>query len=216
MPSDTPVSEVLGLVKKGLQNEEITRQLEAKGYTLQQISDAINQAHIKQGVEGNMPPQNMQESIMDEEIPLPQQETQIQQQPQDQGFQPQQQSYSMPQQQAYSMPQSGGPSYQDMQAIVEQIVEEKWKEMVQNVGDINVFRARVSDDVESMKQELLRTQKRLEDLQVAVVGKVKDYNKSVLDIGNDMKALEKVFGKILEPLAMNVKELSRITKELKK
>ena len=211
MPTETPVSEVLPLVKNGLSNEEISRRLEAKGYTLQQIGDAINQAKIKQGVEGNMPPQEAQGAALDDfEIPLP-----------DQGAAsapgPQQSSYQQPsyQQQSYQMP-SQQMGYEEMQALVEQIIEEKWKEMMHSVGDIPLFKARVGDDMESVKQELVRTQKRLEDLQVAVLGKVREYNENVLTIGNDMKALEQVFSRILEPLTTNVKELGRISEELKK
>ena len=214
MPNDTPVTEVLNLIKKGLSNYELTNNLEKRGYNLNAISDAINQAKIKQGVEGNMPPQNMQESAMDQNIPVPPQEEFVQQQaPAQQAPMEQPQMYQQPH---YQMPQQQGPNYGDMQALVEQIVEEKWRDLVKGIGDMNVFKSRVGDEIESVKQELLRTQRRLEDLQVAVMGKVKDYNVSVDKIGNDMKALELVFGKILEPLTMNVKELGRISEEMKR
>lgn len=210
--TEIPVNEALVLLKKGFKKEEITRSLEAKGYSLTKIANAINQAEIKMGVEGKMP-QDMQESVMDEDldIPLPDQAAEVQQQAPAQ----QQSSYQhyAPQ---YQMPAQAAVNYDEVQALVEQIVEEKWKEMMRSIGDISVFKARVSDDMEAVKQELLRTQKRLEDLQGAVLGKVKDYNDSVLGIGNDMKALEQVFSKIMEPLVTNVKELSKITEELKK
>ena len=48
MANETPVGEVLEFIKQGLSNEEITKQLEVKGFNLQQISDAINQAKIKE------------------------------------------------------------------------------------------------------------------------------------------------------------------------
>jgi hypothetical protein len=193
-----PVNEALQLLNAGMKEGEVSQTLEGQGYNLHDISDAINQAKIKQGVEGNMPPQEqqMQESI-DQSIPMPEEQ-------------------NYPQMQQYQMPAQPSMSYEQMQAIVEQIVEEKWKDMARNVGDINIFKARVGDDMESVKQELLRTQKRLEDLQVAVLGKVKDYNESVINISNDMKALEQVFSKILTPLTQNVKDLSKITEELKK
>ncbi len=209
--TDIPVNEVLTLLNRGFKKEEITRSLEGRGYSLQQISDALNQAEIKQGVQGNMPPQEMEESMMDEDldVPLPDQNSSQQGAPQQQynNYQPQQ--YQMPIAQA-------AVNYDEVQALVEQIVEEKWKEMMRSIGDINVFKARVGDDMEAVKQELLRTQKRLEDLQVAVLGKVREYNDSVLGIGNDMKALEEVFGKIMTPLVENVKELGKITEQLKK
>ena len=117
-----------------------------------------------------------------------------------------------PPQQAY--PQQS-QSYGDMQALVEQIIEEKWQAVMKDMGDVRVFKARVGDDMEAVKQELMRTQKRLEDLQVAVMGKVKDYSDGVVKMGSDMKALEQVFTKIMEPLTLNVKELGKITEKLK-
>ena len=53
------------------------------------------------------------------------------------------------------------------------------------------------------------------DLQNSVVEKVSDYNRSVEDVGSEIKALEKVFKNILDPFTTNIKELNKITKELK-
>jgi len=202
---------------KGLTNEEITRSLEGQGFNLDEISSAMNQS----GLQGDMPPAGMEQSAM-EEIPIPDQAggvPPVQEpapQPAEQaGAQygaeqyPQQQEMSQ-----YQLPQQQ-TSYEDIQAIVEEILEEKWKGFIKEVGDVNVWKGQMSDDLEATKQELLRTQKRLEDLQVAVLGKVKDYNKAMQDIGTDMKALENVFGKILEPLTRNIKDLDKVTKELK-
>ena len=210
--TEIPVNEALGMLKNGFKREEIARYLEGKKYSPQQISAAINQAEIKQGVEGNMPPQEMEESVMDQniDIPLPEKAGSEQQQ-----APPSQAHYSSYQTPSYAMPQAA-INYDEVQALVEQIVEEKWKELMRSVGDIHLFKARVGDDMEAVKQELLRTQKRLEDLQVAVLGKVREYNDSVLGVTSEMKALENVFSKIMEPLISNVKELSRITDDLKK
>jgi len=199
-----PVNEVLELLKQNKSNEEITTSLEQKGFNLQQVSDAIGQAKIKMGVEGNMPPSGMEESsVASDDIPIPDQAPAEQAEPQ----------YEQPQYQ--QMPQQQGMGYNDMQALVEEVVEEKWREFIKDVGDVAVWKARVADDMEATKQELVRTQRRLEDLQNAVLGKVKDYNQSVLDISRDMKALEKVFGKILEPLTANIKDLQQVTQDLK-
>ena len=55
----------------------------------------------------------------------------------------------------------------------------------------------------------------MENLQNSVLGKVKDYDQGMKDVQSEMKALEKVFEKILEPLVANIKELDKITKDLK-
>ena len=119
---------------------------------------------------------------------------------------------------------SNYPSYEvqpslstdQIQGVVESVVEEKWEDLISKMGDFNLWKENVNNDIESLKQELLRTQERFNNLQVALVGKVSDYNKNILEIGSEMKALEQVFKNILEPLSSNVKELSKITDELKK
>ena len=74
----------------------------------------------------------------------------------------------------------------------------------------------MNNDLEAIKQELLRTQERFNNLQAALVGKVTDYSRNISDMNAEMKALEQVLKNILEPLTTNVKELSRITSQFKK
>jgi hypothetical protein len=212
MPNQIPVNEVLNLLKQGKSNEEITNSLEQQGFNLQQISDAINQANMKMGVEGNMPPSGMKESSMGEEIPMPEPQAQPQPAQQQASMYPE----SNPQAQGYALPQQQQQvGVQDIHALVEEVVEEKWRDFVKSVGNVAVWKARMSDDLEATKQELLRTQKRIEELQTAVLGKVKDYSQNVVDINREMKALEQVFGKILEPLTDNIKELKKVTEDIK-
>jgi hypothetical protein len=53
------------------------------------------------------------------------------------------------------------------------------------------------------------------DLHKGVLGKIGDYDRNITDIGSEIKALEKVFQKILPTFTENVNELTRITKEMK-
>lgn len=225
MPKEVPTNEVLALQKSGRTTADITKALEAKGYPLQSINDAINQANIKSGVEGSMPEapriakdiENMQESILEppeapqapyapEMPPTPEQEaTPTPAYPQ---FQP----VTMPQP---AMPAEPSISYEDVQSLVEEVIDEKWKELTAKIGDIPSWKSEISNDTESIKQELLRVERRFEDLQTAIFGKVKEYGTSMRDLGTEMKAMEKVFEKILEPLTTNIKELERITGQLK-
>jgi len=119
-----------------------------------------------------------------------------------------------PMQQYYQPPQQS--STEQIQEIAESIIEEKWQEFMSQMGDFDIWRDRVNREIGSVKQELIRTQDRFNNLQKAVLGKVSDYNENILDIGTEMKALEKVFEKILDPLTANIKELERITNKLKK
>ncbi|MBI4158775.1 hypothetical protein HY500_00780 [Candidatus Woesearchaeota archaeon] len=105
---------------------------------------------------------------------------------------------------------------EEIQEIAESIIEERWQEFMARAGDFEIWKERTDREIISMKQEIIRTQDRFNNLQKAVLGKVSEYNENILNIGTEMKALEKVFEKILDPLVTNIKELERITNKLKK
>ena len=100
--------------------------------------------------------------------------------------------------------------------IIEAIINEKWQDVIGGIGNIAVWKEKMNNDIVSIKQELLRLEERFEQLQGAVLGKVKDYDEGIKGVHTEMKALEKVFEKILEPLTSNIKDLNRVTQELKK
>ncbi|GEM_PF-1786946 len=117
---------------------------------------------------------------------------------------------------------SGGPMVNQqidserMHQIIEMIVSEKWDEFTGKIGNLAVWKEKTNNDVLSIKQELIRLEERFEQLQNAVLGKITQYDEGIKGIHTEMKALEKVFEKILEPLTSNIKELGKITEELKK
>lgn len=188
----------------------------------QQVSEALNQASIKIGVTGelgqNMPDQTptneMQVSELDqmEDIPVPAPENEA---PMEQSPIPQMQGMPSPQYSQFASPQPQY-SYEDIQSLVEEVIDERWKEFLSTIGDITMWKAQMSDEQEAIKQEILRQQARVDSLQAAVLGKVEEYGSGVKEIGLEMKALEKVFEKILEPLSSNIKELNKITETLRK
>jgi len=223
---EIPVNDVLSMRSKGLDNMEIARSLQPT-FQPEEISDAMNQADIKSSMSPNEPgippglrgapsPTSkrtmnapMQSPIGDSNQAVP--ETvpstaspimyQSQQESSSQSFAP--------------MPQNRS-NYNVIEEIAESIVKEKWEGLISGVGDIRLWKEKVDADISSVKQEILRTQHRLENLQKAVIGKISDYQGSMTEVGSDIKALEKVFEKILGPLTTNIKELDRITKKLKK
>ncbi len=113
-------------------------------------------------------------------------------------------------------PQMPDLSSSRVQEIVESIVEEKWEDLISKVGDIGLWKESVNNDLEAVKQEILRVQERFNNLQNILIGKVTDYNRSVTDLNAEMKALEQVMQQIIEPLTSNVKELGKITSDLRK
>jgi len=152
--------------------------------------------------------------------PMSMEESQEEIEPAPTPSEPQPSDFSQFKPQQYQQPNflqavSGREEVERIEEIAESIIREKWDDLLRNIGDISLWRENVKTEISSIKQELIRTQDRFENLQKAVLGKVKDYDSNVRDLGSEMKALQKVFEKILSPLSTNIKELQKITKDLK-
>ncbi len=102
------------------------------------------------------------------------------------------------------------------QQLAESIIKEKWNDFNEKVGNFELWKEKVDTNIISLKQELIRTQQRFENLEKAVLNKVSDYNKTMESVNTEMKALEKVFEKIIDPLTSSIKELKKVSEELKK
>ncbi|MBS3107383.1 hypothetical protein J4468_00545 [Candidatus Woesearchaeota archaeon] len=219
---DVPVQKVIEMKRKGMSNQDIIRSLQTQGFSSQQISEAMSQSDVKSGVEGR--------ATIESEMEVPEPSSEYDESAAPSGMQESLLRSDEPEVPAYEE-ESSTPSYQprainapsmnriesdQVQALVESIIDEKWQEIVSNIGDISIWKSKMEDDVESLKQEVLRTNHRLETLQTAVLKKVEDYSQSISEFGSDVKAMEKVFEKIMSPLTTNVRELSKITEEFKK
>src|SRR3989338_5395116 len=115
-----------------------------------------------------------------------------------------------------SPPRTSGIDRDYIQELVETILEEKWSEFVTKTGDLNTWKERTTSDLIATKQEVLMLRDSFERLQHSMIGKSKEYGETMTNVHSEMKALEKVFEKILEPLTDNIKELQRLTQDLKK
>lgn len=128
----------------------------------------------------------------------------------------QQQSFSMPQQMNAPSNSSYGIDADKVHEIIEQVVSEKWDDMISKVGDIGSWKQKVEMNIVGTKQEIVRLTGRLENIQNSVLGKVQDYDKGIKGVHTELKALERVLERIMEPLVTNVKELQEVTESLKR
>lgn len=167
-----------------------------------------------------MQPSIMGDSSEASEMPEQPQMQEVQEVPQEmpQEEAPQQEEIATIQEQSMPVPQLAynRSNIEEMESLIESIVEEKWRVAMEPFGDFNMWKERVRTEIISIKQELLRIENRFENLEKGIVGKVHEYDSHVLNIGAELKALEKVFQRIVQPLTENIKELSRITGKLKK
>lgn len=177
-------------------------------------------ARVKAGVEGRLdvpapPSPNDNEGSFEEDSPLPQTTYS-----QGEGL-----DVAAPELENTEQPQYLGETSASMphatldedriHEITEAIVNERWEELMSHLGNIPVWKERVNNEIIAIKQEILRVSGRFDNLQTAILGQVKEYDKSVKDIHSEMKALEKVLEKIMEPLVYNIKELNSIVEEMK-
>ena len=171
--------------------------------------DEINQSSLNQEIPYTEPePSEFNQSIL-EQNNRPQQPPE----PQNKKFK-EYPSSQLPQSQPVAL--EFGTNLDDIEELIESVVEDKWRSFIENFGDIALWKDKVKTEVISIKQELVRLEDRFENLQRAVLGRIQTYDKNILEVGTEIRALEKVFQNIIQPLSSNIKELSRLTEKLKK
>ncbi len=228
LPEDTPINKVHELQGSGKSNTEIIQTLQGEGYSFQQISEALNKSQASPTAEpvaqpptespGKMEPSVLYSEGNEPTTPEPPapsepaiQEPQME--PMQESYQPQ----AWPEQESFNYPSSNlGATTEDIEEIAESIIHEKWQKMTEEFGDILSWKDKISNDIDAIKQEVMRVENRFENLQNSVIGKVREYDESVTDVGVEIKALGKLLSNIINPLTNNVKELEKILKDLKK
>lgn len=98
---------------------------------------------------------------------------------------------------------------------VEKIIEEKWDKVVTSVEKVVSWKDSIEQDLNLMKEDFGKLRQSFEKLEKKLVGKLSDYDKDILDVSSEIKALEKVFQKITPTLVNNVNELGKITADLR-
>ncbi len=129
---------------------------------------------------------------------------------------PQQMPMQYPQQeQQYAAP---SPSFesQRIEELAEAIIDEKWNEIVRSINKIIDWKERLETRVSKIEQQLEDLNKSMDVLHKGVLGKITDYDQNLTNVGAEIKAMEKVFQKVLPSLTESVSELGRITEGMKK
>tara|TARA_Y100000310_G_scaffold111013_1_gene109414 strand:+ start:760 stop:1425 length:666 start_codon:yes stop_codon:yes gene_type:complete len=120
----------------------------------------------------------------------------------------------MPMEMSPQMPMMGGDK-EHIEEVAEAIVNEKWEEMVKSLNKIVEWKEHTDTTIKKMEQQMVDLKQEFGNLHKALIGKISDYDQNILNVGTEIKALEKVFQKVLPTFTSNVSELDRITKKLK-
>jgi hypothetical protein len=200
-PSGVPTEQVVTMRQQGLTNNQIISSLQRQGFTSAQIFDAMSQADIKSGVTGAPPaatepappiaPPTLEPGL---EAPLAGHT----------GAPP-------------PLPPAHSPqSSENFEEIAESIVEEKWKEVSSEFDKVTAWKEGVNERLDKLEQATKDLRDSMDNLHKAIVSKISEYDKNLLSVGTEIKAMEKVFSKVLPTFTQNVGELSRAVRAVKK
>jgi hypothetical protein len=119
---------------------------------------------------------------------------------------------SIPQPQQQS---AGSYDVGSSEELIEAIIDEKWNELVKDINKIIDWKNKTENKITAMEQKFNDLKENFDKLHEAVIGKIGEYDKNILEVGSEIKAMEKVFSKVLPVFTENVNELSRITSKVK-
>src|SRR3989338_4671879 len=187
----SPIEQVMVMKQRGMGNNQIIQELERQGYNSSQIFDAINQMNIS-GVNMGM------------------------EQPPEYGMPQQDFSYSQPYpQQQFEQPREEmreSVSREEIEEIAESIIDEKWKEFEEDIKKIIDWKDKTEARINQMDQQIKDLAASLNSLHKNIINKVSDYDRNLIDVGTEIKAMEKVFQKVLPSLTENINKLERMAK----
>lgn len=211
-----PTDKVLQMRSQKLSNNQIIQALQREGYMQSQIFDAMNQAEVKMGVT-NINPDYLQSYEPSNPMTMGQLPRQQMPPPPPSGGQ---QAASQRPQQGYSQDMGvGGYGISNTvttEELIEALIDEKWNDLLKDIAKIAEWKEKAENKITKMEQSFEDLRKNFETLHKAVVGKIGEYDKHILDVGAEIEAMEKVFQKVLPTFVENVNELSRITDNIKR
>lgn len=177
------------LKSQGLSNSQGIEALQKKGYSYTDILGAMNEMQTGgNNMMPNMPSQSIPE--MPGINPMP----------------------NMPQNTPDIDP---GMMSATNEELIETIIEEKWNELIKDINKIIAWKNRAEQKVLQLEQQFKDLKDQFDELHRAVIGKIGEYDKNILNVGAEVKAMEKVFSNVLPVFVNNVKELNEISKKFK-
>ena len=182
----SPVEQIMTLKRQGMDNNQIIQEMERQGYDSTQIFDVLNQVSMANpGMAPEQPPGYgmSQPDISGQQAP-------------DQA--PEQPDFSS--------------NKEQIEEIAEAIIDEKWKEFEEDVRVIINWKEKTEIRMNQLAQQIKDIADSVNSLQKSIVNKISQYDRNLTDVGTEIKAMEKVFQKILPSLTENVNKLERLAK----
>ncbi|MBI2558712.1 hypothetical protein HYW20_05290 [Candidatus Woesearchaeota archaeon] len=195
----SPIEQILMMKQQGYTNNQIVQTLQSQGYNTNQIYDAINQAGLSGGIKAAEPPEDMETGMPEY--------GQSYEQPYQQPFQ----SFQTPKE--LETPVS--IDEERIQEVAEAIIDEKWDEMTKDIKKVIEWKEKSEDRIAKLEQQIIDMRISMDTLTKSIMSKITAYDQNIVDVGVEVKAMEKVFQKVLPNLTESVNKLDRMTKGYK-
>jgi len=102
-------------------------------------------------------------------------------------------------------------SKESMEEIAEAIVEEKWKEKEKEITKITEWKEETTAKLTQLQQQITDLKSSFDSLHKGMLGKISEYDENLTNVGTEIKAMEKVFSKVLPSLTDSVSKLGRMS-----
>lgn len=220
--SDSLVQKILSMKNQGYNNQQIAQILTQQGYDNQQIYNSMNQAEINSNPKSQTEhmPQFQQASPISQAGPDPQPYPQMQQSPQPQQYPDFQgdhrDSVSYSQQEFSSSKDIFDQKQIDkIEELTEAIIDERWTELMNNIQKIVDWKNRSEERILTLEKSFSELKDDFKRLNLAIVGRIKEYDQNLQETLGNVKALNLVFKQILPQFSLDIKSLHRIVDDLK-
>lgn len=110
-----------------------------------------------------------------------------------------------------AVPPSPEMNRESIEEIAEAIVEEKWKEKEREISGIVEWKEKVTTILTQLQQQINDLKASFDSLQKGMLGKISEYDENLTNVGTEIKAMEKVFSKVLPSLTDSVTKLQRMS-----
>jgi hypothetical protein len=200
------VDMVVSMMQQGYSDDDIVAQLQSQGLPPEQIQDAMSQAGMATGApvydqwgqQGGMPP-----GAPPGAPPGP-------------PGAPPGAPAGPPGGPPGAGPSGPAPGREQIEEVAESIVQEKWQDLLKDLNKLKEWQTKTDTDLGKIQSDIDNLKQTFDNLHKGVLGKIGEYDKNLSMVGTEIKAMEKVFQKVLPTFTDNVNKLERLTKKVKK
>lgn len=97
-----------------------------------------------------------------------------------------------------------------IEEVAEAIIDEKWNDLLKDINKVIEWKEKTESRISKMEQAFKDLKSSFDSLHQGMLGKISEYDKNITDVGVEIKAMEKVFQKVLPTFTENVNKLDRL------